>query len=206
MHETDEHPPLDLLHRGVLGQVGPDAPVLLGRVEHVVVDPAAVGRLQERMVQEQDEPTARAQHPRHLGHGRVDGVDVLEHETGHDGVERVGPRRQMGRVTECVVRATGPASCFLDLVVRGIDPHHQLGPELGHHASHLAFAGPHLEHTGEAGQPFGGQRQDLLAVLRVSALGELALPPPRVLLPQITHRCHRGGVQLGVHRFGDGVG
>ncbi len=40
--ERDEHALLDLLDRLVLDQVGPDAPVLLGRVEHLVVDPAWV--------------------------------------------------------------------------------------------------------------------------------------------------------------------
>ena len=40
--EGDEHALLHLLDRLVLDEVGTDPPVLLGRVEHLVVDPAAV--------------------------------------------------------------------------------------------------------------------------------------------------------------------
>ena len=53
---------LDLLQRLVLVQVGADAPVLLGRVEHSVVDPATFRRLEQRVVEEQHQPPARAQH------------------------------------------------------------------------------------------------------------------------------------------------
>ena len=38
------------------------------------------------------EPAAGPQHAADLGDGVVDGVDVLEHEAGDHGVERVGPR------------------------------------------------------------------------------------------------------------------
>jgi hypothetical protein len=65
-----------------LDQVGPDAPVLLGRVEDLVVDPAAVRRLQQRVVEEEQEPPAGLEHPGDLGDGLVDVVDVLEHQAG----------------------------------------------------------------------------------------------------------------------------
>jgi hypothetical protein len=65
--EADVHAELDLLDRLGLGQVRADPPVLLGRVEDLVVDPAAARGLQQRVVQEEDEPAAGAQHPRHLG-------------------------------------------------------------------------------------------------------------------------------------------
>ena len=44
-------------------QVGADAPVLLGRVEHLVVDPARAGRLQQRVVHEEQEAAARGAGP-----------------------------------------------------------------------------------------------------------------------------------------------
>ena len=53
--EGDEDVLLHLLDRLVLHQVGADAPVLLGRIEHLVVDPAAARRLQERVVEEEQE-------------------------------------------------------------------------------------------------------------------------------------------------------
>src|SRR5256885_6542141 len=62
MDERDEHAPLDLFEAFVLHQVGPDAPVLLGGVEHLVVDPAAPGDLEQRVVQKEQEPAARGQH------------------------------------------------------------------------------------------------------------------------------------------------
>ena len=56
--ERDEHVLLDLLVALLLDQVGADPPVLLRRVEDVVVDPSAVRRLQQRMVEEEAEPAA----------------------------------------------------------------------------------------------------------------------------------------------------
>ena len=88
---------LDLLHRLGLLQVAPDAPVLLGWFDHLVVDPAAVGCLQQRVVEEEAEPAARREDPGDLGDGAVDLVDVLEHEAGDDGVEGSVRERQLVR-------------------------------------------------------------------------------------------------------------
>ena len=62
--EGDEHVLLDLLDRLVLDEVGPDPPVLLGRVEDLVVDPAAVRRLQQRVVEEEAGSGRRARSTR----------------------------------------------------------------------------------------------------------------------------------------------
>ena len=70
--ERDEDALLHLLDGLVLDQVGADPPVLLGRIEDLVVDPAAVGRLEQRVVQEEEEPPAGRQDPCHLGDGGVD--------------------------------------------------------------------------------------------------------------------------------------
>ena len=53
--EPDPHAELDLLDRLALDEVGPEPPVLLGRIDHVVVDPAAAGRLQDRVIEEEAE-------------------------------------------------------------------------------------------------------------------------------------------------------
>src|SRR5581483_78038 len=76
--EGEAHPRRHLLLRLVVGEVGPDAPVLL--LEDVVVDPAAVRRLEQRVVEEEQEPPAGPEHPGHLGDGGGEVDDVLEHQ------------------------------------------------------------------------------------------------------------------------------
>jgi hypothetical protein len=49
----------------------------------------------------------------------------------------------------------------------------------------LALAGADVEHRCGAGEVRGGQREDLLLVLGVGALGEPVLPPAGVGLPQV---------------------
>jgi len=51
-------PGADLFHRMVVRQIGPDTPVLL--LEDVVVDPATVRPVEQRVVQEQHETARRA--------------------------------------------------------------------------------------------------------------------------------------------------
>ena len=97
MHEADVDARLDLLDRHRLGEVRPDAPVLLGRIDDLVVDPAAGGRRHQRVVEEEAEPAARPSTPATSAIAVVDGVDVLEHEAGDDGVERaVGEGQTIG--------------------------------------------------------------------------------------------------------------
>ena len=97
MDERDEHVLLHLLVALLLDEVRTDSPVLLGRVEHMVIDPSAVRSLQQRMVQEEAESSARLQHSGHLGDRLVDVADVLEDETRHNGVEAgVGERQRRG--------------------------------------------------------------------------------------------------------------
>ena len=61
VHERQHHARRELLHRDVGREVRADAPVLL--VEDVVDHPAAVRRLQQRVVQQEDEPPARLRAP-----------------------------------------------------------------------------------------------------------------------------------------------
>lgn len=59
MDERDEHSLLDLLDGLVLYEVRTDAPVLLRGVQDLVIDPTAVRRLQQRVVQEEEKSAAR---------------------------------------------------------------------------------------------------------------------------------------------------
>ncbi len=95
MDEGDEHVLLHLLDAEILSQVGPDPPVLL--LENGVVDPAAVGRLQQRVVEEEEEPPAQLEDPGHLSDGVVDVGDVFEDEASDDGVERGCSERERRR-------------------------------------------------------------------------------------------------------------
>ena len=54
MDEPHTNPGFDLFDVDGLRQVVTDTPVLLGWVENLVVDPTAVGRLEQRMVQEKE--------------------------------------------------------------------------------------------------------------------------------------------------------
>ena len=95
MDEADVHAELDLLDRLGLLEIPPDAPVLLGRLDDLVVDPPTVGRLQQRVIEEEAEPPAGHEHPSDLGDRRVDLVDVLENEAGDHGVEHLVRERQL---------------------------------------------------------------------------------------------------------------
>ena len=64
---------------------GPDPPVLLP--EDLVVDPATPRRLEQRVVQEQEEAPAGREHTGDLVDARLDRVDVLDHEAHHHRVE-----------------------------------------------------------------------------------------------------------------------
>ena len=87
MDEPDVHAQLDLFDRLALHQVGADPPVLLGRIDDVVVDPARPGCLEQRVIEEEAETAAWLGDPGDLRDRRVDGVDVLEHEARDRGVE-----------------------------------------------------------------------------------------------------------------------
>ncbi len=91
-----KHVLLDFFDRPVFDEVLADAPVLLRRVEDLVVDPAAVRRLQQWMVEEEEEAAAVDQHASDFGERAVDVVDVLEDEASHHRVERP-PTRTAGR-------------------------------------------------------------------------------------------------------------
>ena len=81
--------------RHVDGEVRADAPVLL--FEDVVDHPAAVRRLQQRVVEEEHEAAAGREHAADLRDRRAVVGQVLEHEARDRGVERrVGERQLLG--------------------------------------------------------------------------------------------------------------
>ena len=152
MNERNEHVLFDLFDGLVLDEVRPNAPILLGRIEHLIVDPSAVWCLQKRVVQEKAEPAARLEHSSNFGNGVVDIADVFEHETRHHGIERCIRKRQCSG-TRAHVRGS-PAALLghLHLVPCGIETHHALGAKLHCHTAHLAVAATDIEHALGVGQ------------------------------------------------------
>ena len=132
------------------------------------------GRLQQRVVQEEGEPTAGLEHAADLGDGGVDVADVLEHEAGDDGVER-RVRGREGRPPRCGRSAAHRrrAAASVNCAHVGSTPHDERGADpLRGEPGHLALAAADVEHAGGAGEALGGQREDLLLVLGVGAVGE----------------------------------
>ena len=90
--EPDVHAQLDLLDRLGLDEVGPMRQYCSGGSSIWSSIQPLLGRLQQRVVEEEAEAAARLQHPGDLGDRLVDVVDVLEHEAGDDRVERTRRR------------------------------------------------------------------------------------------------------------------
>ena len=191
MQETDVHTELDLLIVLRLVEIRADAPVLLGRIQHLVVDPAAPGRLEQRVVEEEREPPAVAQHAGYLGDRAVDVVDVLEDEARDDAIERGVRERQLGGLCTRVVRTSAALDGDAELVARRVDPD-DVCTASGEHPADLPVATSDVEDHRRRPQLLLGERHDLLDVLGVGALGEPLDPPAGVLLPQLAGRvAHR---------------
>src|SRR5437588_7052747 len=170
-----------LLDAAVFDEVGADAPVLL--VEDAVVDPAAAGCLEQWVVEEEEEAAARREDTPHFGQGLVDSLDVLEHQAGDDGVERLRRERQ-GVGDAPAVRRRAPAlACHPQLRPRRVEPNDPRGPDVTGQSGDLPLATADVEYRRAAPQVGGGHWHDLLDVFGVSAGGEPLLPPGRVLLP-----------------------
>ena len=183
--ERDEHALLHLLDRLVLHQVGADPPVLLGRVEHLVVDPAAVrasgaagGSGRRGSGRRAPAPAPPRRWPRRRrGCARTRGTRRRRrrHRRGTAGAPRrrgayVGPPPRRTASATCAAVGSTPTTVVAPLAV----------------ASRAIWPSPHPRSrtAGRAGQVLGGQREDLLLVLRVGTLGEPVLPPAGVRLPE----------------------
>ena len=111
------------------------------------------GRLQQRVVEEEEEPAAGREHPGHLGDGVVDVADVLEHQAGHDGVEgavgeRQRRRRRPGR--RRVRRRARRASTTWAAV--GSTPTTSVAPPRRGQPGDLPLAAADVEHPARAGE------------------------------------------------------
>ena len=136
------------------------------------------------MVQEEEESTTWLQHPGDLGDGRIDVLDVLEHEARHRDVERCVAEGQRGSTTPKVRRAAAAAPSHLDLVPRRVDSDDTSAEACGQ-ARNLPLTGSDVQDPPRPAQMGGREREDLLLVLWIDAFGEACLPPVRVLLPEV---------------------
>ena len=185
MDEGDEDVLLHLLDGLVLDQVRADAPVLLGRVEHLIVDPPTVGGLQQRMVEEETEPATGLEHPGHFCDCVVDVADVLEHQTRDNGIEGARCEGQCCSSRSGDVHTTAPLGCDAHLIPCRVDADDKVGADRRDEAADLAIAAAHVEHPRRPCQFGCSQRQDLFGVLGVGAVGEPFDPPVGVCLPQL---------------------
>ena len=135
------------------------------------------------MVQHEGEPTAGTQHPSHLADGRIDIVDVLEHQAGDHPVERPVGERQHGGAGLGEHRPTGALCRHIDLVRRRIDPDHR-HPARRQGARDLPITASEIQDSVGTALLGDSQRDYLILVLRVGPLGEPLDPPGGVLLPE----------------------
>ena len=164
---------------------GPDAPVRLGRIEGVVADPPAAGRLQQRVVEEEAEAAAGAHDPGDLVDRTVHIVDVLEHEARDRGVERPSANGNSAAPDRTYAGPPARSPATADLIPGRVDADH--GRTGGRQQpADLTVTAADVEHPVESGQFRSRQRQDLLLVLGVGAGGEAVDPPVGVFLPQVT--------------------
>src|SRR5690606_21043524 len=147
--------------------------------------PAAARGLEQRVVEEEHQPSAGAEHPAGLVEGAVEVGDVLQHEAADHGVEVArGERQRVGRRPH-VGHSPAPPAGLGDLGGRDVDAHHLSGAPCHRQAGDLALAATQVEHPGRTGQLPGGDGEDLVAVLDVRVAGEALLPPPGVALPHL---------------------
>ena len=181
MDEPERDPGRDLVDDASSRQVGADPPVVLAA--DPVIDPTAPRRLQQGMAEDQHEPAARLEHPRHLVERGLELVDVLERQAHQHGVERAvrhgsasarplvysGPPARSRAARTCDEVGSSPTTSDADL---------------GEAPGDLAFPAADVEDPAGAAEVVGDEGEDLVLVLRVGAGGELALPPAGVPLPE----------------------
>ena len=182
MDKRDEDVLLDLLDFVGFGQIGTDTPVLL--IENVIVDPAAAGRLQEWMVEEENKTPSRFENPAHFDDRLVHGTDVLKDQTGEHHIERRIVKREQRRFRPGVGRTSAALLGEADLRHGRIDADAR-GPEPHGDPGQLTVSCTHIEHSPGADEPLGRHRHDLLDVFHIGALGETLLPPGGVDLPEL---------------------
>ena len=149
------------------------------------------GRLQQRVVQEEHEAPARLEHPRDLG-------DRAARDRRCARTRGTRPRRRSSRRRTAarrprprdVPRAT--AALGRDGELRRASGRRRRPVGADRRTRQPARPAPHRYPTSStrprAGQALGREREDLLLVLGVGAVGEPVLPPAGVLLPEVGRR------------------
>ena len=170
-----------LFERGVIVDVRPDPPVLLP--QDLVVDPAAAGRLEQGVIQEQEKAPTGGEDPGDLPiHGSIGSMcSITRHITTASNAAR--PARQVVGDGACIQRPTTPLLGHSDLRPSRIQPDHA-SSNSNRPPRDLPLTTPDVEHPPHTGEVVIDQRKNLLLVFRVGTIRELASPPFRVLLPE----------------------
>src|SRR5262249_21464668 len=100
------------------------------------------------------------------------------------GAERFGARRHPLGPRPRVPRAAAAHPSRRHLRRRRVDTH-DLGAESGDAPGDLPLPAPEVEDPRRAGEVLVDQRQELLLVLGIGAVGELLLPPAGVPFPRV---------------------
>ncbi len=110
---------------------------------------------------------------------------MLEHETGDHRVEARICERQRRRARAPVHRSPAPLGRDDDLGVGRVDADDERRAGTDCEPRDLALPASDVEHPSRAGEVGRCEREDLLGVLRVGAVGEAVLPPASVDLPEL---------------------
>ena len=204
MYEGQHDAGRELFHRDVGREVRADARVLL--FEDVIDHPTAVRRLQQRMVEQEDEPAAGLEHPPRLLRSRVRARECARTPSTRARVERsVGKWPSPPR---CFRVHTGPPPRNTptdELRPRRVSANDELRTEFTRRPATTDLR-PRRCRGGRshAGEALGHKRDDLFLVLRVGAVGETVLPPLARPLPELgidvrgtTDRCRESAQGSG---------
>ena len=97
---------------------------------------------------------------------------MLEREACEHGVDAAIRHRQLLGTRTRVPRPAAAVTCLCDLWAAGVEPDH-VDAGGGELPRHLTFAAPDVEHPTRAAQVLHHERDDLLLVLDVGAVGVL---------------------------------
>ena len=153
-----------------------------GRARPASTAPRGCGRrssrcrgLEQRVVQEQQEAAARLEHPGHLVDRGLERVEVLEHQAHRRPRRRTASRTAaLGRCACAYARAAAALAGDDDLRRGRVDARRRSTPERGERAGRAGPRRTRRRAPGGAGEVPLDEREDLLLVLGVGAVGELA--------------------------------
>ncbi len=183
--EGDEDILFHLFDREIFHQIRADPPILLGRIENLVVDPSAARSLQQRVIEEEAEPPTGFEDACHLGDRIIHILDVFEDQTCHDCIERlVAERHLVCSGTRNVHSATSFGGDH-DLIPRRIDSHDQVRTKTRRQTGNLPVAAADIEYAVCSFEFCSCQRQNLLDVFGICSFSETFDPPGCMVFPEI---------------------